>query len=76
MVSSKPDNLVARRDLADTYEGLGRHYEGEDRGQASEWYRKSLAIWTEWPSRAPSTRMDQVRRDRVSSRVARLERRL
>jgi tetratricopeptide (TPR) repeat protein len=73
MVSGKPGNLVALRDLADTEEGLGRFYEGEDRRQAGEWYRKSLAIWTEWPSLAPTSRMDQSRRDRAARLVARVE---
>jgi tetratricopeptide (TPR) repeat protein len=69
MASAHPDHLLARRDLADTYEGLGRYYEREDRRQAREWYQKSLDIWTAWPG--SSTRMDQGHRDRAAKAVAR-----
>jgi tetratricopeptide (TPR) repeat protein len=62
LTAAKSDHLLARRDLADTYEALGRYYETEDRPQAAAWYRRSLAIWSEW---SPSTPMDQRRRERV-----------
>jgi hypothetical protein len=74
MASDHPANLVARRDLADTYEGLGSYYEREDRRQAREWYQKSLDIWTAWPGSAPTTRMDQAHREKAAQTVARLAR--
>jgi tetratricopeptide (TPR) repeat protein len=69
MVAAKPDHLLARRDLADTYEALGRYYETEDRQQAAAWYRKSLAIWSAW---TPSTRMDQRRREHVGRSLSKM----
>ena len=72
LAAGKPPNVQSQRDLADTYEALGRHAEHGNRAEALGWYRKSLAIWTEWPKLAPSTRMDRERRERGARAVARL----
>jgi tetratricopeptide (TPR) repeat protein len=70
VANEKPDNLVARRDVADTYEGFGSYYESVDRRRAAQWYRKSLAIWSAWPS---AGRMQEARHDRAARLVARCE---
>lgn len=57
-----PANLVARRDLADTYEAFGKYFEGRDWSQSRGWYQKSLDIWTDWPRIAHAGRMDETRR--------------
>ena len=62
LAAAVPDNLVARRDLADTYEALGKYFEGRDRSQSRVWYQKSLDIWTGWPRIAHTGRMDETRR--------------
>jgi tetratricopeptide (TPR) repeat protein len=50
IAARRPDNLIARRDLADTYAGLARYYVCEDRRTASDWSSKSQASW---PSTQP-----------------------
>jgi tetratricopeptide (TPR) repeat protein len=70
LASAIPSNLLSRRDLADTYEGLGLFYEGRDWRQARAWHQKSLVIWAAWPSFAVSSRMDRSRRERAERAVA------
>lgn len=65
LAAAIPTNLLARRDLADTYEGLGKSFERRDDAQARIWYQKSLGIWTAWPRFAHSGRMDEARRRNV-----------
>jgi tetratricopeptide (TPR) repeat protein len=60
-----PADPLVRRDLADCYENLGRCHEGYDWRQALAWYQKSLNVWTEWPNTPPSTRVDQMHRERA-----------
>jgi eukaryotic-like serine/threonine-protein kinase len=71
LASAIPSNLLARRDLADTYEGLGKYYEGRDWHEARAWHQKSLDIWIAWPGIAISGRMDQARRLSAEQAVAR-----
>jgi tetratricopeptide (TPR) repeat protein len=71
LAASIPSNLLSRRDLADTYEGLGRYYEGRDWRAARAWHQKSLDLWIAWPGFAVSGRMDQARRVRAEQAVAR-----
>jgi hypothetical protein len=66
-----PTNLLARRDLADAYESLGRYFEHGDSAQARAWYQKSLDLWTAWPTFAHTGRMDQARRRQAQQAVAR-----
>ena len=73
LVSAIPSNLLSRRDLADTYEGLGKYYEGRDWHEAREWHQKSLDFWTGWPGFAISSRMDLARRQKATQAVAHCE---
>jgi len=73
LASAVPSNLLSRRDLADTYEGLGKYYEGRDWQVARAWHQKSLEIWIAWPSFAVSSRMDVARRQMAAQAVARCE---
>jgi hypothetical protein len=61
LAAAIPDNLLARRDLADTYEAFSKYLERHDQSQSRAWVQKSLAIWTDWPRIAHSGRMDQSR---------------
>jgi len=76
LVTAVPGNLLARRDLADTYEAFGRYFEGRDWSQSRAWYQKSLDIWTDWPRLAPAGRMDKARRLNAQLFVARCVRML
>jgi hypothetical protein len=76
LATAIPSNLVSRRDLADTYEAVGKYYENRDWPQARAWHQKSLDIWTAWPQFTHSGRMDQARRIKAADAVARCERRL
>jgi tetratricopeptide (TPR) repeat protein len=62
LAAAIPDNLLAQRDLADTYEAFGKYFEHRDWSQARMWYQKSLDIWTGWPRIGHAGRMDQARR--------------
>jgi tetratricopeptide (TPR) repeat protein len=73
LASAIPSNLLSRRDLADTYDSLGRYYEGRDWSQARAWHQKSLDIWTAWPQFTVSSRMDVDRRGKAERAVARCE---
>ncbi|HXS94561.1 MAG TPA: serine/threonine-protein kinase [Candidatus Limnocylindrales bacterium] len=70
IAAEHPGNLLCRRDLADTYEGMARYYAPSDPQQARGWYQKSLDIWTAWPGFAPTTVVDRSRRERVSAAMA------
>jgi tetratricopeptide (TPR) repeat protein len=73
LMASSPSNVLSKRDLADTYEGLGKSIERQDRREAQSWYRKSLDIWNSWPGFAASSRMDVARRKQAEQAVARLD---
>jgi tetratricopeptide (TPR) repeat protein len=68
-----PTNLLARRDLADAYEALGRSNARRDRAEARRWYQKSLDVWTAWPRSAHTGRMDRDRRVKAEALVARCQ---
>ncbi len=70
---AKPSNLLSKRDMADTYEALGKYYEARNLHEAQAWYRKSLDIWKGWPGFAVSSRMDVARRKQAEEAVARCD---
>jgi len=71
LVAAIPSNLLAHRDLADTYEAFGKYFERHDRSQSRFWYQKSLEVWTDWPRIAHTGRMDQGRRAAAQQLIAR-----
>ncbi len=71
LAAAIPSNLLARRDLADTYEAFGKYYERRDRSQSRFWYQKSMQIWMDWPRIAHTGRMDQARLARSQQFISR-----
>jgi tetratricopeptide (TPR) repeat protein len=68
IVAERPSDLVARRDLAECYEGLGR---ADRRPQACDWYRQSLDIWSRWATWGVSSVYDTERRKQAQQRLDR-----
>ena len=73
LAQAQPSDLAVRRDLADTYEGLGRYFEARDWRQARDFHRKSLEIWNAWPHTPGAAHAAYGRRDRAARAVARCE---
>ena len=86
MLASRPNDLVLRRDLADTYEflaginvrraedqRLGRVARIADWREARSWYAKSLDVWNNWPHWGTSSTFDSRRKARVLERIAKCE---
>ena len=70
----RPDDLVWRWRLADTYSALGQLAGPGDTDsswrQACDWRRKALAEWAVWPNHATSSAFNTSRRDRAAQAVA------
>jgi tetratricopeptide (TPR) repeat protein len=72
LLPERPQDPVIRRDLADAYANLGKYWEPRDVSQARSWYQKELALWSDWPRRIVTGRLDQSRRELAARNLSRL----
>lgn len=85
-LSDPAADLLEQVYLADCYSGFGKYYalpaahaDAPVAGrisawqEARDWYQKSLAVWRDWPKKAPSTVFNQSRAAAVARALAELE---
>lgn len=72
-IGERPQDMQARRELADTQEKLGQFCESSGQWQeAREWYGKSLTVWREWTKYGVSSPYNERREKQAADRLARL----
>jgi eukaryotic-like serine/threonine-protein kinase len=69
-IEVRPQDMQARRELADTYERLGHLYElSRQWAVASEWHRKSLGVWRTWTEYGISSVYNERREEQAAAAV-------
>ena len=71
-IAARPQDMQARRELADTHEKLGAFYEASRQWeQAREWHSRSLAVWKDWTRFGVSSPYNLRREKKAADALAR-----
>ena len=72
-IEVRPQDMQARRELADTHERLGHLYElSRQWAEAAEWHGKSLAVWRTWTKYGISSVYNTRREEQAAAAVTRV----
>jgi tetratricopeptide (TPR) repeat protein len=72
-IEVRPQDMQARRELADTYERLAHFYELSGQwAEAGEWHGKSLAVWQTWTNYGISSVYNTRREEQAAAAITRV----